>query len=148
MHATRRLALAAVAALPLALAGCDNKCPTENPALSGGQAGVPTCTGASAVAAGATVTVALRICPTCNQTADVCNVTPPGPDGIIQLDPLVQACDPATSCPASCSIKPLECVFTAPAAGSYQLLVNDPATGVVQKPFEVVASGGATSCSG
>ena len=149
---TRRLALAAAfaGALAASLPGCGGeKCPTENPTISGGAAGVPVCTGGTAVQAGATVTVNLRICPTCNQTADVCTVTLPQGDNIIQLDPLVQACTSSASCPNPfCTLAPLGCTFTAPAAGNYQLLVNDPDTGVVQQPFQVVASGGATSCSG
>ncbi len=145
---TRRLALAAAFAgvLAASLPGCGGeKCPTENPTISGGAAGVPVCTGGSAVQAGTTVTVNLRICPTCNQTADVCNVTLPQGDNIIQLDPLVQACDSANSCPPSCLTKAVACTFTAPAAGSYQLLVSDP-SGVYQQPFQVVAAAGSTSC--
>lgn len=145
---TRRLALAAAfaGALAASLPGCGGeKCPTENPTISGGSAGVPVCTGGAAVQAGATVTVNLRICPTCNQTADVCNVTLPQGDNIIQLDPLVQACDPANSCPPSCLTKAVPCTFTAPAAGAYQLLVSDP-SGVYQQPFQVVAASGSTSC--
>lgn len=141
--ATRRLTLAAAfaAVLVVGLAGCGgDTCPTENPNLSGGAAGVPVCTGGTAVQAGATVTVNLRICPTCNQTADVCTVTLPQGDNIIQLDPLVQACTSSTSCPPQCLFRPMGCTFTAPAAGSYQLLVNDPASGVVMQPFEVVAA--------
>ena len=144
---TRRLALAAAfaGALAASLPGCGGeKCPTENPTISGGAAGVPVCTGGTAVQAGATVTVNLRICPTCNQTADVCNVTLPQGDNIIQLDPLVQACDSANSCPPSCLTKAVACTFTAPAAGAYQLLVSDP-SGVYQQPFQVVAAG-STSC--
>lgn len=149
--ATRRLTLAAAFAAVLAagLSGCGgDTCPTENPNLSGGAAGVPVCTGGTAVQAGATVTVSLRICPTCNQTADVCTVTLPQGDNIIQLDPLVQACTSSTSCPPACTLKPLGCTFTAPAAGNYNLLVNDPASGVVMQPFQVVADGGATTCTG
>ena len=148
---TRRLALAAAFAgvLAASLPGCGGeKCPTENPTISGGAAGVPVCTGGAAVQAGTTVTVNLRICPTCNQTADVCNVVLPLPTDnpkIIQLDPLVQACDSANSCPPSCLTKAVACTFTAPAAGAYQLLVSDP-SGVYQQPFQVVAAAGSTSC--
>ena len=147
MHATRRLALAAVAALPLALAGCDNKCPTENPKI----ATVPTC---PTMAAGAPVTVTLRVCPTCNLSAPECSVVlPNATDPVtIQLDPIMQACDPANSCPPdnSCALNSaVSCSFTTPSAsGTYQLLVFDPATGSPVVRDFTVASGGATSCSG
>ncbi len=146
MTTSRRLAVLTAAALSLAVAGCGtNTCPTENPKISGGLSGVPACSG---IQAGAVVTVALRTCPTCNQTADVCNVTPPGADGIIQLDPLVQACTSSTSCPPTCNLAPTTCTFTAPAApGTYQILVYDPGTGgPLQQPFQVVAASGVTSC--
>jgi hypothetical protein len=149
MNTTCRLAVLAAAAFSLVMAGCGtNKCPTENPKISGGASGVPVCTGAAAVQAGATVTVSLRTCPTCNQTTDVCTVLPAGSDGIIQLDPLVQACTSSSSCPPSCNLQPTTCTFTAPSTpGSYQILVYDPGTGgPIQQPFEVVASGGARSC--
>jgi hypothetical protein len=152
MTTTRRLFLAAAAALPLALAACDNTCPMTNPDIAAG--GVPTCTGAKAVQAGAAVTVKLNVCPRCDQAYDSCTVTLPTSsaiDQIIQLDPLVQVCSPNNSCPfpvppESCAV--VSCTFTAPAAGSYQLLVNDPDAGVLQPPFEVVASGGQTTCAG
>jgi hypothetical protein len=147
MTATRRLLLAAAALLPLVLAACDNKCPTQNPKIAAG--GVPTCTGASAVQAGASVAVRLNVCPKCDQAYDACNVTLPSGDNIIQLDPLVQVCDANPSCPVNPSCNIVTCTFTAPAAaGPYVLLVNDPDTGVIQEPFDVVASGGADSCSG
>lgn len=146
MTATRRLLLAAAAALPLALAACDNKCPTQNPKIAAG--GVPTCTGASAVQANVSVTVRLNVCPRCDQAYDACNVTLPSGDNIIQLDPLVQVCEADPSCPVVPGCNVVSCTFQAPAAGSYQLLVNDPDTGVIQEPFDVVAAGGAASCSG
>lgn len=143
MTATRRLALAALAALPLALAACDNKCPTTNPKIDAG--GVPTCTGAAAVQAGAAVTVKLHVCPRCDQAADSCNVTLPAPGDspIIQLDPLVQTCNPDSSCPVdptSCQF--VNCTFTAPAAGVYDLLVVNGTTNQPITPYpqlEVVA---------
>lgn len=147
MTDTRRLVLAAVAALPLVLGGCGAaKCPTTNPKIAAG--GVPTCTGTAAVQAGAPVTVKLNVCPRCDQAYDTCTVTlPDASDPLnIQLDPLVQICEPSNSCPApSCAV--VNCTFQAPAIGNYQLLVNDPDTGIINTPFDVVA-GGATSCSG
>ena len=153
--AARRLAVLALFAalggvLPFALSGCGgtDTCPTENPALAATNP-VPTCTGARALQAGSLVSVTIRTCPTCNQSAPACTVIPPAADGIIQLDPLVQTCTSSGSCPPTCSLSGVTCTFTAPAAGStYQLLVNDPAGLPVQVPFETVASGGQVSCSG
>lgn len=146
MTTTRRLALAAVAALPLALAACDNKCPTQNPKVASG--GVPACTGPSAVQAGVPVTVRIGVCPRCDEAYDSCTVTlPTGQDTQIQLDPLVQVCDANASCPINPSCSPVSCSFVAPAAGNYQILVYDPQTNViVNQPFTTVESGGQTSC--
>jgi len=143
MTATRRLALAAAALLPLALAACDNKCPTQNPKLATN--GVPTCSG---IAAGAEVTVTIGVCPRCDQAYDACTVTlPAAGDNLIQLDPLVQVCDANPSCPLDPSCVPVRCSFQAPAAGTYQLLVYDPETGgTVSRDFTTVAGGGANSC--
>lgn len=146
MTASRRLLLAAAAVLPLALAACDNKCPTSSAKISqsaGTPTGVPTCSG---IQAGATVTVNLGVCPRCDQTYDQCTYTPPAGDGILQLDPLVQTCDANPSCPINPSCAPVSCTFTAPAAGTYTLLVVDPDLGPIEKTFTVVGAGGATSC--
>jgi len=142
MTASRRLILAAAAALPLALAACDNKCPTQNPKLATN--GVPTCSNVQQVAP---VTVRIGVCPRCDEAYDSCTVTMPQGDNIIQLDPLVQVCDANPSCPVSPSCSPVTCTFQAPTAGDYQLLVYDPATGApVQTPFTVVPAGGTGSC--
>jgi hypothetical protein len=155
MTPTRRLLLAAAALLPLALAACDNKCPTQNPKLASG--GVPACAG---IQAGAPVTVRIGVCPRCDETYDSCTVTLPDPptcttpgcDPVnIQLDPLVQVCSANPTCPlpgsSGSSCNPVTCTFQAPAAGSYQLLVFDPeANAVVQQPFTTVTADGATSC--
>lgn len=142
MTTTRRLLLAAAAALPLALAACDNKCPTQNPKLATN--GVPTCSG---IQAGASVTVTIGVCPTCDQTYDTCTVTlPAAGDSIIQLDPLVQVCD-ARDCPVNPSCAPVTCSFQAPSAGAYQIMVYDPGAGTtVSRSFTTVDSGGASSC--
>lgn len=141
----RRLALLAAAAglaAPFALGACSEACPTESPKLGS----VPAC---PPMAAGATVSVTLGICPACNHTSPSCAALPPV-DGVIQLEPAVEACDPGTGCPIpSCPVAPptVTCVFQAPAAGSYQLLVVDPSTGQpVQRAFTVAAAGGATTC--
>lgn len=146
MTATHRLLLATAAALPLALGACDNKCPTTNPKIATG--GVPACTGVAAIQAGAAVTVKLNVCPRCDQTNDVCTVTLPNTqDPVhIQLDPLVQVCDANPTCPIGGSCSVVNCTFTAPAAGSYTLLVNDPDTGLIEQPIDVVAAG-QTTCT-
>ena len=149
MTTSRRLAVFAAAALSLVIAGCGtNTCPTESAkiASSGGVAtGVPTC---ADIQAGAAVTVKLGVCPRCDQTYDACNVTlPTATDGNLQLDPLVQVCQASNSCPApSCAA--VTCTFTAPAAGSYSLLVYDPDLGPISRPFTVVNGGTSTSCGG
>jgi len=142
MTTARRLAVLAAVASPLWLAGCDNKCPTETPQVSS----VPSCAG---MAPNTQVTVQVRICPTCNQTVPECQVLPPGADGIIQLDALVQACDPSSSCPSpSCNLNPLSCAFRSPGPGSYTILIADGATGQpVEQPFIVAAGGTNTTCS-
>ncbi len=145
MTTARRTATfaAAVAGLlaPLWIAGCDNACPTEAPQVSA----VPTCSGMKPTG---TLTIQIRICPTCNQTAAECQVVPPGVDGIIQLDPIVQACDPSGSCPPACNLNALSCSFPSPGAGNYTVLVADPAGGTpIQRDFIVAAGGSSDSCS-
>ncbi len=146
MTSHRRLALAALATLPLALAACDNKCPTTNPKIAAG--GVPTCSG---IQPGVTVQVKLGVCPRCDEAFDACNVTlPAAGDKIIQLDPIVQVCQADNSCPnppTSCNA--VTCTFTAPATpDTYQLLVYDPAQGPLQAPFQVTAGGSTVGCGG
>lgn len=147
MPASRRLLLAAAAALPLALAACDNKCPTSSAKISqvgGVPTGVPTC---ADMRAGATVQVSLGVCPRCDQAYDTCTYTPPAGDAILQLDPLVQTCDANPSCPVNPSCNPVTCTFTAPAEGTYTLLVVDPDLGPIEKSFTVTTGGANTSCS-
>lgn len=132
-------------ALAVAGAGCGDKCSSENPAVRGGQSGVPACT----VPAGAQVTVNLPLCPTCNQSSPECAVHVDAANGLIQIDPVVQACEDASSCPVGggCDLQPLSCTFTAPLDPNqgYTLLVTD-STGVLSQPLIVVASGGSTTC--
>lgn len=142
MTPTRRLLLAAAALLPLALAACDNKCPTQTPKIA--TDGVPACSG---IQAGAPVTVRIGVCPRCDETYDSCTVTLPQGDATIQLDPLVQVCDANPSCPLNPSCSPVTCTFQAPAAGSYEILVYDPATNSnITQPFETIPAGGTSSC--
>lgn len=144
MTSHRRLALAALATLPLALAACDNKCPTTNPKVQTG--GVPACTGGSAIQAGAQTTIRIGVCPRCDESYDQCNVTMPAGDNIIQLDPLVQVCEPSNSCGTeACNL--VTCTFTAPATpGTYRLFVNSSNVGLIEQSLEVVGSGGGAVC--
>jgi hypothetical protein len=148
MTATRRLILVAAAALPLALAACDNKCPTSTAKIAtdpgGSPVGVPTC---SNMQAGATVQVKLGVCPRCDQANDVCTYEPPQGDTTLQLDPLVQTCDANPSCPIGGTCAPVTCTFKAPAVGgTYTLRVIDADLGAIDRTFTVVDSGGTTSC--
>jgi len=148
MTTARRIVLAFAVAALLPLGGCDNKCPTATPKIDAG--GVPTCTGANAVLAGATVSVKLHVCPRCDQAYDTCTVTlPDAVDPVrIQLDPLVQVCTESTSCPApSCSV--VSCTFQAPTTvAPYKLLVVTPEGASIESGFEVSPSSSNTSCGG
>lgn len=131
----------ALTAAALAWTGCGTTCPTETPQVQA----VQSCT----VAPGATVTVNLRLCPTCNQTPITCNadLSAAAGSGQIHLDPLAEACEGSTSCPPSCSSNTVGCTFQAPSApGSYTLLVFDPASGnTLTGTLQVTA--GPASCS-
>ncbi len=132
-------------AAALAASGCgNNSCPTETPAKV--QA-VQSCTAAP----GASVSVAVQLCPTCNQSGATCSVDTSGVgSGSIALDPTVEACENVSTCPStapSCSVGPLTCSFTAPSApGTYQLLVYDPSSGGTITGSLVVGSG-PSSCA-
>lgn len=141
-------ALAAAAALVAAagLAGCGEKCKTE-PVAKVEEA--QSCTAAP----GAPVSVGVRLCPTCNQTGATCEVdTSQAASGIIQLDPVVEACEDVTTCPTqepACQVAPLPCRFSAPAApGAYEIVVYDPQTNTLPTvaTLEVVA-GAPSSCA-
>ncbi|WP_242346909.1 hypothetical protein [Anaeromyxobacter terrae] len=140
MRLRRIIAIGACAAA-VGLSACGEKCPTETPrvdALAG-------CTAAP----GSTVTVPLRLCPTCNQTAASCDVdmSQATTSGVIQLDPVVEACESANSCPPGCDLNAINCTFAAPSQpGTYQLLVYNPATNTTIPNTLVVASG-PTSCA-
>ena len=84
------IAITACAAA-VGLSACGDKCPTETPQVDA----VANCTARP----GSTVTVPLRLCPTCNQTAASCDVdtSQAASSGIIQLDPVVEACESASS---------------------------------------------------
>jgi hypothetical protein len=145
MTPTTLARLAALAAAALAIAGCgqaNNGCPTETPEVRQ----VQSCT----VAPGATVTVGLNVCPTCNQNPVTCTVdlSQVASSQIIALDPLADACQPPSSCPSpSCAAKPVSCTFTAPATPDvYTLIVYDPATNTTRSGTLTVGAG-PSSCS-
>jgi len=149
MTPTRRLLLAAAAALPLALAACDNKCPTTSGRIETGIASTA-CTGSAAVQAGQTVTVRLHVCQTCKESFDSCTVTLPDASAptTIQLDPLVSFCEDSSSCPGGtdrCGL--VSCTFVAPATpNTYTLLVTG-SNGNFTPTMEVVDTGGQVSCT-
>jgi len=122
----RPLAAAAALAALGTLWGCGDKCNTEPVAKVDA---AQDCTAAP----GTPVTVGVRLCPTCNQTGATCDVdTSQVGSGIIQLDPIVEACQAVTSCASpspSCQNNPLPCSFTAPMAPDvYDINVYDSAT--------------------
>jgi hypothetical protein len=123
------------AALALGLAGCENKCPTESPSVQK----VQTCTAAP----GQTVTMQVQTCEKCNQSNTTCQVDIQG--STIQLDPVSEACNDASSCPPSCNLGgPVSCQFQAPTApGTYSVIVYDPATNS-NKTSQLVVEAGAT----
>jgi hypothetical protein len=152
MTATRRLApivlVAALgAALPFAMSGCGGSdCPSATPPLKQLPSACPS------MAAAATVTVNLHVCPRCDQSSPSCRVDLGGvaSSSIIQLDPLALVCSADSSCPivdpASCPAQALACTFTAPAAGNYNLLVVDQNGNAQNVPFTVVDGGTQTTC--
>jgi hypothetical protein len=133
----------AAAALAILATGCPGKnCGDQTPPVSQ----VPsTC----AAQAGAQVTVPLHVCPKCDQATPTCLVrTENASGGVITLEPVSEVCDPNSSCPivdpASCPFATLNCSFTAPAAGSYSIVVVTPAS-PEQIPFSVAPSAGSPS---
>jgi hypothetical protein len=139
---TRTAPLALSAALAVVAAGCgsNKSCTDATPEVSA----VPA--SCSAVA-GASVTVPLHVCPRCDQSFPACDVHPLNGSQLV-LEPVSQVCDPNSSCPlvdpASCPFSTLNCTFTAPGPGTYQLVVVTP-EGATQRDLVVVASG-STSC--
>jgi hypothetical protein len=118
------VAAAALLALAAGLSGCGEKCNTE-PVAKVEEA--QSCTAAP----GARVTLGVRLCPTCNQTGATCEVDDSqASSGIIQLDPIVEACEDVTSCasPApACEVNALPCSFDAPMEpDTYDVRVYDP----------------------
>lgn len=140
--ASIRAVLISVAAL--LLAGCPGSdCARENPRVNA----VQSCT----VAPGATVTVQVRTCTTCNQASPSCSVDLSAAEGSHQifLDTLATACESVSSCDtSSCpSTNSLAaCTFTAPAGtGSYTLMAHDPVSGTISAMLTVAS--GPSSCA-
>jgi hypothetical protein len=127
-------AFAGAAALALGLAGCDDKCPTESPKIES----VQSCT----VRPGAPVTMNVRVCEKCNQSATTCQVDVQGTPPTFQLDPVSEACTDSNGCPPGCSLTPnVGCTFTAPMAeGDYDVIVFNPAGGQVNGILTVSAT--------
>jgi hypothetical protein len=140
---TRNAAVAA--ALVLAAAGCgEDSCPTETPQVSA-------LAGSCVQVANQPVSYPVRLCPTCNQTGVTCDVdmSAVGPgSGDIFLDPKVEACTSANTCPPTCDLNSITCAFTAPATpGTYTVIAYDPATDTTRESTLVVIDSGAESCS-
>jgi hypothetical protein len=134
-----------VVALAAVAAGCDgDTCPTETPQVSA----LP---GSCTELAGQPVSYPVRLCPTCNQTGAICDVDMSAVGagtGDIFLDPKVEACSDATSCPPACELNAITCTFSAPAiAGTYTVIAFDPASGATRESQLEVISSGAESCA-
>ena len=133
--------------IPLALvaafaAGCGGgSCPTETPRIDA----IQSCTAQP----GQSVTVQLRLCPTCNLSGISCEVDTSnvGSAGVIQLDPVAQRCESSSSCGTlACSQNEAPCTFTAPSApGTYTLRAFDPSSNSFRDGTLDV--GGAYACS-
>lgn len=135
---------AAIAALALLAAACgEDTCPTESPQVSQ----VADCT----VRPGAAVTYPVQLCPTCNQTGATCDVdtSAVGPgSGDIFLDPKVEVCTAATSCPPTCDVTPFACTFDAPTVeGNYTVSVVNGASGAVVTRTLRVSATESVSCA-
>ena len=134
--------LASAAFAALAASGCGADCSTQTPPI----VSVPTCSG---MAAGATVTVNVKVCPRCDQETPTCSVDlSEVSSGIIRLEPRSQVCNPRSSCPtvnpSSCPATGVDCTFTAPPPDNYSILVVDENGQPTQQPF--IVSGSATTC--
>src|SRR5690349_12671262 len=102
----KRLLALAPAAL-LALAGCGDTCSSKPAAVQ------TTTGGCSAVAASATVTFNLQLCPTCADTSPSCTADLNG--NIIELDSVVQQCSEQAGCSVTgCAISQTSCTLRQP----------------------------------
>ncbi len=138
----RRIIAIGACAAAVGLSACGEKCPTETPRVDA----VAGCTATP----GSTVSVPLRLCPTCNQSAASCDVdlSQATSSGTIQLDPVVEACENANSCPPGCDLNAINCTFAAPSqVGTYEILVYNPATNTTISTRLDVVTSGSTSCA-
>lgn len=135
----------AFAALALVVAGCgddETSCPTETPQVSALASGC-------VERAGEPVSFPVRLCPTCNQIGARCDVDLSAVGtGQIFLDPKVESCESASTCPPACDLNTISCSFTAPAApGTYTVIAFDPATNQTRQADLLVIPSGAESCA-
>ena len=145
----RNRSLAAVAFAAAVVAGCgaDSKSCSTDPSgtrLAAGKA-VADC----AVAPGGTVTLPVRLCPSCSQSSPSC--TAEFRDGEIEIDPLLRVCQEDAGCAddRACESDPSKnqtnCTVTIPsgtAPGSYPVLLSNGATRVA-----TVNVGSTSGCS-
>jgi hypothetical protein len=145
----RRMIAIPACAIAVGLSGCGevtSGCPTETVAKV---EEVESCT----VAPGATVSVGVRLCPTCNQTGAQCDVDDSAAlaSQYIQLDPTVEACEDVSSCQTPtpvCQAAPLECAVRAPSQpGTYDLLVYDVQTDQLRSMGTLTVASGPSSCA-
>lgn len=139
---TTRHLIAIVVALAGFGAGCGGgSCPTETPRIDA----IQSCTAQP----GQSVTVQLRLCPTCNLTGISCEVDTSNvaSAGTIQLDPVAERCESSSSCGTlACSSNEAPCTFTAPTTpGTYTLRAFDPSSNSFRQGQLDV--GGAYSCT-
>ena len=139
----------AIAGAVLLASGCGGtSCPTETPAQIQK-------VGQCQATLGATVSVPVQLCPTCNQTGARCQVdaSSVASSGIIQLDPTVEACDNVSTCssPApSCQVGPLMCAVTVPSnttMSQITLAAFDPFSGQQVSGVINIVPSGSSGCT-
>lgn len=148
---TRNATFAAAAALALGLAGCgsEDSCKAESmDVIEGTLPAGATCS----VAPSATVTLSFETCAHCNQANPTCAVDASQP-GIVELNPLGEACEAGASCPIpSCGLdgadlRTVSCTFSSPANGTLDVVIFDAgSTGVVDRHVTLDVSGAGNIC--
>jgi hypothetical protein len=128
--------LAAAVVLAVFAGGCgsEDSCPSESPQVTDMPA-------ACTATPGQTVSYPLQLCPTCNQTFTSCDVQMSGTD--IFLNPLVEACESASSCAPGCNTRSNTCTIRLPVAAVdtvFTVSVFDPASGTMSAPLTIVAA--------
>lgn len=143
---TRQTLIAAAAALSLVAVGCGEKCNEETPPVETASLKAS----CDDMAPNTAVTVTIPVCPTCNQGTPTCTYRADNlAAGIIQLEPLAEACESSNSCPpvnpASCPAQPLACEFVTPVAeATYTLTIVTADGSTIDKGFPIAAGGGTT----